>query len=501
MRGTVVLLLTLAAVCSAARPASAATRPYVTALSDYGIANNEYPTFLARARSAGATAIRLDISWASTVAGSTPNAADQTDPAYRGYNWTPADRKIVAIAAHHLIPIVGIASAPGWAQRPLPPDSTPAPGGGSNVDPAAYARFARAVATRYSGSFQSLPRVRYWVAWNEPNISLFLGPQFVGGQPYSPGLYRSMLNAFYAAMKAVAPDNVVIGGETAPFWDKTAAVMKINGDWGPMTFMRNVLCLSKALKPTCSTVVRFDVWSVHPYTSGGPLHKALKPDDVSLGDLGKVKAALNAAVAARHVQAAGGKPQFWISEFGWDSKPPDPEGVPVALLERWIPEAMWRSWRAGVSELTWLQLADLPLTTSFNQGGLYFGGASLAKDRAKRILQAFRFPFVAFPSGRAHVSVWGRTPAGVQARVIVEQKLGSGWKRLRVLVSDRNGIVQARLATKPVGLVRGTLLGTGRSIPFSLKAVPDQFFNPFGLPGLESPAKKAFAAIEAFRHR
>jgi hypothetical protein len=66
--------------------------------------------------------------------------------------------------------------------------------------------------------------------------------------------------------------------------------------WGPLAFMRAFFCLSPQLKPTCSVKVRFDVWSHHPYTSGGPTHKAALPEDVSLPDLPRLDAVLRDAV-------------------------------------------------------------------------------------------------------------------------------------------------------------------------------------------------------------
>src|SRR5213075_986822 len=103
-------------------------------------------------------------------------------------------------------------------------------------------------------------------------------------------------------------------------------VVAQDSDWGPLSFMRRLLCLSRALRPTCGFRVRFDVWSTHPYTSGGPTHHAIKPNDVSLGDLPKMRAVLDAAVRAHHILSSG-RPEFWVTEFSWDSKPPDPGGV------------------------------------------------------------------------------------------------------------------------------------------------------------------------------
>ena len=63
---------------------------------------------------------------------------------------------------------------------------------------------------RYDGCFPdpqrpggALPAVRLFQAWNEPNLAHYLEPQWVaeGGRwrPFSPLLYRQLLDAVYAA--------------------------------------------------------------------------------------------------------------------------------------------------------------------------------------------------------------------------------------------------------------------------------------------------------------
>ena len=46
--------------------------------------------------------------------------------------------------------------------------------------------FVTAAAQRYGGGYQGLPRVRYWMLWNEPNLDNYLRPQFEGTQAVSP---------------------------------------------------------------------------------------------------------------------------------------------------------------------------------------------------------------------------------------------------------------------------------------------------------------------------
>jgi hypothetical protein len=174
------------------------------------------------------------------------------------------------------------------------------------------------------------------------------------------------------------------------------------------------------------------------------------------------------------------KVRFWVTEFAWDTNPPDPKAVPAALQARWTAEALYRMWDAGISLVAWWRIRDDPLRTSFYQSGLYFRGSSIARDRPKRTLYAFRFPFVAFAED-GRVFVWGRTPAGKPGRVAIEQSSSGAWKKLGTLTSDRFGIFSQRYATSDEGPLRARLLAKAEvSVPFSLQAPPDTFYYPFG---------------------
>jgi hypothetical protein len=172
--------------------------------------------------------------------------------------------------------------------------------------------------------------------------------------------------------------------------------------------------------------------------------------------------------------------QFWVTEFSWDSNPPDPAGVPALLEGRWVAEGFYRMWTAGVSLVVWFTLRDQPPHTSPYQSGLYFHGATLASDRPKPALTAFRFPFVAFRREK-NVFVWGRTPAGRRASVVVEQRDSSGWRRIATLAANRVGIFSTSLRAGSRGPLRARLQnGGGTSLPFSLTEPPDHVYQPFG---------------------
>ena len=204
----------------------------------------------------------------------------------------------------------------------------------------------------------------------------------------------------------------------------------------------------------------------------GRSHHANFPDDVSLGDLPKLKAVLDAGVRARKIVSRG-RVRFWVTEFSWDTSPPDPQAVPLALQARWVSEAMYTMWRSGVSLVTWFTLVDSPFPDSPYQSGLYF-----VNGKPKPALEAFRFPFVALKAGTS-MRLWGRTPGSKPGRVVVERQ-GSGWRRIATVRTDRFGIFNVK---RPfvAGVYRARFAGEP-TLAFSTTEPPDHFYRPFGTP-------------------
>jgi hypothetical protein len=414
-----------------------------------------------RIAAAGARVGLMVLHWRVVAPATRPDgfrAADHEDPAY---NWKPFDERIRRVARAGLAPLVTIFLGPSWTEGTGAHAGYP---GSFRPNPDELGAFARAAATRYSGRFADLPRVRYWQAWSEHK------------RPVSPTWYRRMLNSFATAVHSVHRDNVVVTGGLAPF-------EAFRGDplrWSvaPLEFMRQMLCMSKKLKPTCSARSQFDVWAHHPYTSGGPNHHAFHPDDVSIGDLPEMKRLLDAAVRAGHVESRR-KVGFWVTEFGWDTKPPDPNGVPIQEHARWVSEALYRMWQSGVSLVTWLALRDMPPSQGVIQQGLYWSGPTIAEDRPKPALKAFRFPTVALPH-RGRVVVWGRTPTSTRGRVVLELHRRGGWRRLAIVRANRNGIFQRTFKMRPGGYVRARAPSGELSLPFAVRKTRDRRVCPFG---------------------
>jgi hypothetical protein len=482
--GVVTVIAAVLALCNlqgaVAHPASASARPLITGISGIG----EYePTIFEHTRSTGAQLVRLGLYWDAVAPSQQPAGWNPENPADPNYNWTYMDRGVTEAVRAGLNPVLLVDGAPAWAQRCTPP-AIQAGGGLCDPDPAALAAFAKAAATRYSGHFGGLPRVQYWQGLNEPNLSLFFFPQYDGNRAVSPTLYRALINSFYAGIKSVDPSDLVIAAGLGPI-----AVPKYTV--GPMRFARELLCMQGHTHPRplpggCDGGVHFDIFDIHPYTSGGPTHEG-GVNDVELGDLGKVAPLLRAADRAGHIVGQFKHTPIWCTEFSWDSNPPDPGGLPMKILSRWAAEALYRSWRAGISRFFWYSLRDDPPHPNqpFSQtlqSGLYFRGPTPEQDQPKEVLSVFKFPFVAYPGDKG-LSFWGRTPTSQPGKVAIQLWRDGKWRRSFSTRADRTGIFQGLVPGDYGRGHRGSaraVFGGETSVPFSMKPVRDFRQPPFG---------------------
>ncbi|HET6998397.1 MAG TPA: hypothetical protein VFI03_07380 [Solirubrobacterales bacterium] len=465
---------------ASAAPAAAAGQSLVTSVT--GLDDYE-PAAFQEVRATGATFVQLAVPWYDIAPDVQTPGWQPENPADPHYDWSYLDKGVVNAISAGLTPVLQVDGAPHWAQR----CKAPPQGSGGDLcdpDPAALALFAKAAAYRYSGSFAGLPKVLYWQALNEPNLSLFFYPQFVNGKPASPGLYRDLINSFYAAIKSVDPANLVLAGGLGPIAVPGYTI-------GPMEFTRKLLCMKgrekpRPLKGDCGGGVHFDIFDIHPYTTGAPTHEGGK-DDVQMGDLNKLQTLLSAADKAGRIHGKFKKTPLWINEFSWDSNPPDPGGLPMAIETRWVAEALYVAWKAGVSHFSWYSLRDQrpDPSRSFKetlQSGLYFRGPEIGHDHPKEFLYAFRFPFVAYPTDSG-VSIWGRTPSSGGGRVNIQLFRGGGWKHaLSVKANARGiftGLIPGRYGRNKKGSARAIFNGES-AMPFSMRPVRDFRQPPFG---------------------
>jgi hypothetical protein len=417
---------------------------------------------LARIRATGASVVRIPVEWRYMVSGDPPAGFDASDPASPAYDFTAVDAAVRSTVAAGLTPLLVVTSAPDFAEVPHRwPYAYP---GTWDPNPVAFGEFASAVARRYDGSFpdplapgRALPRVRLLEAWNEPNLARYLEPQWVaeGGRwrAFSPLLYRQLLNAFYAAVKAVEPSDTVIATGVAPNGEPAGI-----GRMTPVRFLRGMLCLEGGGRAACPDPPHFDVLAFHPLSFESPDRPAASSQDVAIADIAKVTDLLARAERARTALPQTHKP-VWVTELNWESAPQSAHGVPGRLQALWISRALHRLWIAGVSMAEWQFLIDpypgVPLATSTGgvvyvprPAGLYSAGvvdgrSEPAAARPKPFLRGFTFPFDPLRVDRGHVRVWALLMRAGQRVLLQRQARGGAWRTIAHLRAGAAAVLNA----------------------------------------------------------
>ena len=454
-----VLVLCGAAVTTSA--AGAATAPLALGFYDpvYVAAPHFSSLWLQHTVDADADIVKIDAGWPAAVRPASPR--DPSDPAY---DFSRTDGAVKAARARGLRVLLSFSGAPPWAEGANRRRSA-APGTW-RPDPAAIGDYGAALAKRYDGRYpdpaapaSALPRVHALQMWNEPNLSIYLTPQWSGRAPASPAHYRRMLRAFYAGVKSVAPKTLVVTAGTAPFGDPQTGGQRM----APARFWRALLCQTKRLRPAaCPNPARFDVLAHHPYPGGPPRWKEFYADDVSVAGMAKLTRILRAAQRSGRALPRSTRKRVWVTEVSYDSSPPDPRGVPLARHARYLQETLYELWRRGVDTITWFRIVDsapFPSYGDSNQSGIY-----RLSGKVKPARRAFRFPFVVarIAGGGGRYRAWGRSP--VAGRVTIERRSAGRWIAVRRVTVRRHGTFSVAVSAR---LARGTLrarAGSERSL-------------------------------------
>jgi Cellulase (glycosyl hydrolase family 5) len=268
------------------------------------------------AASENATIMRLLVQW-NLVARNRPSSP--TDPFDPAYEFSDVDEAVLAAQESDQEVLLTISGTPRWANG----------GRNPNVMPrrvADFTSFARAIASRYSGRFTGFPYVRFWSVWNEPNLQQFLSPQFDSrGRSVAPANYAKLAAAAYTGIKAGNPQAKVAIGETSPRGsDKPTGLRPIHS---PGRFAELVAKANPRLK--------FDAWSHHPYpfNPNSPPSQIVRWPNVSLASLPRLNDSLKKWFKRKSAP-------IWVTEYGHQTRPEDPLGVPYARQAAFIQQAI-----------------------------------------------------------------------------------------------------------------------------------------------------------------
>jgi hypothetical protein len=335
-----------------------------------------------------------------------------------------------------------------------------------------FARFIKALARRYSGTYTPLgqstplPKVSRWSFVNEGNLGAWLQPQYetIKGSKVATGarLYRELNTAAIAALrrsKGHSSDRVYIG-ETAPVGGSGSSLAA--GKNGPRSFLRTVFCIrDNGSKMVDSRVgcgkryPRLDVDGVahHPYTlgAGAPPFARTGKDDITIGYLSRLTGLLRQAAKQRRISKTAAS-RIYFTEFGYQTNPPDDNfGVSWAKQAEYINQADYISYRLkqvkGVSQY---ELYDDIAKDSFNTG-LYTCrfSDSCGTTRKKPAYAAYRLPLyvVSAPSktnsSRIRIFGWvrpARSKQSVELHLVTKKGSKRSDKLLKTLTTNSSGI-------------------------------------------------------------
>src|SRR5215211_1181040 len=420
---TVMLLMVASASAEAARQLKTGLS-LGGSMSDWGFDH---------AASAHARVLRDTVSWRTTAPSRPSHPRDPADP---GYRWSATDEFVKTAANRGFKVLLTVSSTPTWAEGPGKKHARHE--GTWKPDAGALGDFAHALARRYSGSFRPagagvLPRVRYFEAWTEANLSQLLEPQWENGKPASPGIYRGLANAVSAGVKSVHSSNRVMGPGLAPYGDSRKTPATAGPRMRPVFFLRQLLCLKdrKKLKRKkhCGHPVKLDIVSHHPInSSGAPTRHAIHPDDASSADLHRVMRVVRAAQRKGTIRPKHKHRELGATETWWESKPPSGRGVPPKKQARWLEKALYIFWRDGARVVIQQPLRD------GSSGGSGFGGGLFSNNgKPKPAYRAFRFPFLTKRQSKRKITAWGKAPKA--GKLLIQRRRGKRWKtvkRLRV---------------------------------------------------------------------
>jgi Cellulase (glycosyl hydrolase family 5) len=264
----------------------------------------------------GASVMRLLVHWDQTAKSRPANASDPFDPAY---NFDDLDDAIRTAQEQDMEVVLSLVGTPRWANGGKPANVMPRRLGD-------FTAFARAIASRYSGRFDGFPFVRFWSIWNEPNLQLFLAPQFdARGRSVAPRNYAKLYRAGYQGIKAGNSRALVAIGETsARGTDNPSGVRPVHS---PGRFLEELAKANPQLK--------FDAWAHHPY----PFRPNLKPSqkvrwpNITLGSLPELEQNLKRLFKRKNVP-------IWVTEYGHETRPQDAFGVSYSTQGTFLRQAI-----------------------------------------------------------------------------------------------------------------------------------------------------------------
>jgi hypothetical protein len=412
---------------------------------------------LSELKSLGVDVVKVRVRWRDIAPKKRPpgfNGADATR-----YDWSPYDGIVSGAQSRGMGVLLQIGgSAPEWA--------TPGKSAVRNPNASEFGKFVRAVGTHFT-------TVNLYSVWNEPNLVSWLAPQQSGGVPQAPRIYRNLVRAASSGLAASghAGDQLLIG-ELMPrsAGDKSKRT-------SPITFLRELACVDshyhaykgkaasrrgcKGFKALPGTGLAY-----HPYTlAGGPGVRTPNPNDATISNLGRVTKALSRLRSKHRIQRSW---PLWISEFGFESTPPDRYATPIKKIPgfmNWSEFIAYKNRR--VASISQYPLVDDPGRSAGFQSGLLFHSGK----KKPGIFAAYQRPFYARQSG-SRVELFGGIRTATGGSVTLQTRAGKKgkWKALGHASLNSRGYFDKRVKVSRVSKRYFRFIASGQPASRSAKA-------------------------------
>jgi len=276
--------------------------------------------------------IRINLVWGGPNGVARRRPARPADPADPAYDWSSYDRTVNYAQQYGMRVVFSIIGTPPWANAAA----------GLNVvprNPLDLQRFAAAAATRYSGTYKApdgrtLPAVRHWLAWNEPNNPIFLRPQFriVRGKTVMQAAidYAKICNAVVKGVRTTSIGAMKVAcGVTGPRGNNNPRSPRPSTS--PLAFLR-------AMYRAGAT--GFDAYAHHPYYGKRQETPSTPPPQGTRGQPATAVTLGNINVLVKELTRLYGNKRLWITEYGYQTNPPDRLfGVTFAQQSRYLTQA------------------------------------------------------------------------------------------------------------------------------------------------------------------
>lgn len=299
--------------------------------------------------------LRVTLYW-SDVARRRPAAA--TNPDDPAYDWHAYDGLALASDRNGVRLLFTILATPNWANGKTWRHAPTRMGDLRAFAFAAAKRYSGTHTATIAGTTQTLPAVTRWTAWNEPNLRLFLRPQWrkIRGRwvAVSPRTHARMCNAvrsgIRAAGRAAGVGQTVACGVTAPRGNDNPRSR--HASVSPLRFLRGMKAAG----------ARFDVYAHHPYSLGRPpTWRPPTPTMISLGNIDLLLGTLS--------RLYGRRVPVWLTEYAYRTKPPELFGVSWEKQAAYLRQAHAIVRRKPrIDLLVWFQLRDDPKPGAWASG-------------------------------------------------------------------------------------------------------------------------------------